>query len=169
AAALAATAAGALVSPAFFDTDYTTIPEAPGQMAKQISAAKFGLAQAIEIASKAGEGVASSAQMRFEKGAPSVEVMVYGGEKAWRVVVDGTSGEVASKVEIPRFPGDPVSGAWTEMPSGLKYYDLRVGTGEKPAGPETKVKVNYAGWITDGVKFDASADHGGPATFALGA
>jgi FKBP-type peptidyl-prolyl cis-trans isomerase len=30
------------------------------------------------------------------------------------------------------------------------------------------VQVNYTGWLLDGTKFDASADHGGPIEFAVG-
>ncbi len=53
-------------------------------------------------------------------------------------------------------------------PSGLKYDDLKVGT-----GPEAKagqaVSVHYTGWLTDGKKFDSSKDRGQPFQFALGA
>lgn len=52
----------------------------------------------------------------------------------------------------------------TETPSGLQYEVITMGTGEKP-GPDARVKVNYTGTLIDGRKFDASADHGGPAEF----
>lgn len=51
--------------------------------------------------------------------------------------------------------------------SGLKYYDVKVGTGPSPSVTDS-VTVNYVGTFPDGKKFDASADHGGPATFPLG-
>jgi peptidylprolyl isomerase len=44
--------------------------------------------------------------------------------------------------------------------SGLKYEDIVVGTGESPKMGETVV-VRYTGWLTDGTKFDSTADHGG--------
>lgn len=50
--------------------------------------------------------------------------------------------------------------------SGLKYYDIKVGTGATPKVTDT-VTVNYVGTLTNGKKFDASADHGGPASFPL--
>lgn len=51
--------------------------------------------------------------------------------------------------------------------SGLKYKDLEVGDGASPAMGDM-VEVNYVGTFEDGTKFDASADHGGPAEFRLG-
>jgi FKBP-type peptidyl-prolyl cis-trans isomerase FkpA len=50
--------------------------------------------------------------------------------------------------------------------SGLVYRALHEGTGEKPGAAST-VKVNYRGTFVDGKEFDASAKHGGPATFPL--
>ena len=50
--------------------------------------------------------------------------------------------------------------------SGLVFKSLKEGTGASPAATDV-VKVNYAGTMTDGKKFDASADHGGPIEFPL--
>jgi FKBP-type peptidyl-prolyl cis-trans isomerase FkpA len=50
--------------------------------------------------------------------------------------------------------------------SGLVYKSIKEGTGASPAATDV-VKVNYAGTLTDGKKFDASADHGGAITFPL--
>jgi FKBP-type peptidyl-prolyl cis-trans isomerase FkpA len=50
--------------------------------------------------------------------------------------------------------------------SGLVYRSLEEGKGEKPTAAST-VKVNYRGTFVDGKEFDASARHGGPATFPL--
>jgi peptidylprolyl isomerase len=85
----------------------------------------------------------------------------------WIVQVDGASGNVSSKEALPRFPGDPVEGEPLNTDSGLKYYDIVVGTGETPANPSTRVKVHYSGWLNDGTKFDSSVDRGQPATFGL--
>ena len=53
-----------------------------------------------------------------------------------------------------------------ETPSGLRYQDLKAGT-----GPEAKagdaVAVHYTGWLTDGTEFDSSVG-GEPLTFPLG-
>jgi len=150
------------------DKDYTNIPPAPEAMQAQIAASKISLGQAIDLATKSAGGQASSAEMHFIGGKPSIEVMVYGEGKANHVVVDGVSGET-TKTEVPafHFPGDAVQGAWTETPSGLKYAEIRAGTGEKPPGPTTRVKVHYTGWLLDGTKFDSSVDRGQPSDFPL--
>ena len=51
--------------------------------------------------------------------------------------------------------------------SGLKYVDIKVGTGPTPQ-PGQIVSVDYTGWLTNGTKFDSSHDHGKPYDFPLG-
>ncbi|MEP6961185.1 MAG: FKBP-type peptidyl-prolyl cis-trans isomerase [Acidobacteriota bacterium] len=51
-------------------------------------------------------------------------------------------------------------------PTGLVYRELKAGTGASPK-PTDKVKVNYRGALINGLEFDASAKHGGPAEFPL--
>jgi len=53
-----------------------------------------------------------------------------------------------------------------ELSDGLQYEVIRRGTGPLPDDTST-VKVNYTGYLLSGKKFDASADHGGAATFPL--
>ena len=53
---------------------------------------------------------------------------------------------------------------------GLQYEVVAATTkkdAKKPIASDT-VKVNYVGALTDGTVFDASANHGGPATFGVG-
>ncbi len=52
-------------------------------------------------------------------------------------------------------------------PSGLKYWDIKVGDGNMPPNSKTKVKVHYSGWLQDGTLFDSSVQRGQPATFGL--
>ena len=56
-------------------------------------------------------------------------------------------------------------------PSGLKYIDLKVGTGASPRTGQTVV-VNYTGWLYEngkkGAKFDSSLDRNEPFSFPLG-
>ena len=52
-------------------------------------------------------------------------------------------------------------------PSGLKYEDLKVGTGAEAKAGQT-VSVHYTGWLTDGRKFDSSVDRWQPFEFPLG-
>ena len=60
----------------------------------------------------------------------------------------------------------------TELPSGLKYTDEKVGTGAEAKRGE-KVTVHYTGWLyvdgKRGKKFDSSVDRGQPFTFKFGA
>ena len=52
-------------------------------------------------------------------------------------------------------------------PSGLKYEDLKVGTGASPKTGQ-RVTVHYTGTLKDGKKFDSSVDRGEPFTFVIG-
>lgn len=53
-------------------------------------------------------------------------------------------------------------------PSGLKYVDQVVGTGEIAVAGKT-ANVHYTGWLESGKKFDSSLDRGQPFSFPLGA
>lgn len=53
-------------------------------------------------------------------------------------------------------------------PSGLKYVDQAVGTGEVAVAGKT-VSVHYTGWLENGKKFDSSVDRGQAFSFPLGA
>ena len=56
----------------------------------------------------------------------------------------------------------------TATPSGLRYYDTKVGTGPSPQ-PGQSVSVQYTGTLLDGTKFDSTADHDNvPLSFNLG-
>lgn len=51
--------------------------------------------------------------------------------------------------------------------SGLKYQDLKEGTGGTAKAGDT-VEVHYTGWLTNGKKFDSSVDRKEPFVFPLG-
>jgi len=53
-----------------------------------------------------------------------------------------------------------------ELPSGLQYKVITMGTGKKPKAEQT-VTVNYAGTLLDGTEFDSSYKRGEPATFPV--
>jgi FKBP-type peptidyl-prolyl cis-trans isomerase len=143
--------------------DPTTIPPA----ASEVHALLKGLsplAKAIEAAQADTGGLAREATVGFDG---SVTVQVYSENAHHAVVVDGKTCAVRSKEAKSRFPGAATEGPWTELSSGLKYFDLVAGTGEQPAGPTTTVKVHYTGWLLDGTKFDSSVDRGQPIDFPL--
>ena len=56
-------------------------------------------------------------------------------------------------------------------PSGLKYIDVKAGTGAAPKTGQTCV-MHYTGWLYDGgkkgAKFDSSVDRGQPFEFKIG-
>ena len=52
-------------------------------------------------------------------------------------------------------------------PSGLRYEDIVVGTGESPQ-PGKQVVVHYTGTLEDGTKFDSSLDRNQPFEFQIG-
>ena len=58
-------------------------------------------------------------------------------------------------------------GKVVRLTDGLKYEDLKVGTGAQPKTGQVVV-VHYTGWLTDGTKFDSSVDRGRPFEFPLG-
>jgi len=61
-----------------------------------------------------------------------------------------------------------VEGKPTVTSDGLKIWDVKAGTGETAVGG-MDVTVLYTGWLTNGKKFDSTADHGNePFTFRLG-
>jgi FKBP-type peptidyl-prolyl cis-trans isomerase len=66
---------------------------------------------------------------------------------------------------VPVLPPDGAPPVTT--PTGLTYSVLAEGNGAKPE-PGNWVRVNYAGWFTDGQLFDASRNRGGTFGFTLG-
>jgi peptidylprolyl isomerase len=65
------------------------------------------------------------------------------------------------------YPGWATTGNITTTASGLKYIDLKVGSGAPPtAGRE--VTVHYSGYLTNGMKFDSSVDRNEALAFTLG-
>lgn len=67
--------------------------------------------------------------------------------------------------EAPQFSGIDQS-KYITTESGLKYYDVTVGTGETPTFEDAAV-MEYTGWRTDGCMFDTSYLNEGPVTRPL--
>jgi len=61
-----------------------------------------------------------------------------------------------------------VTGDGTKTPSGLQYWDIKIGTGAE-AHSGQHVRVDYTGWLTNGKKFDSSVGTGRPFEFLIGA
>lgn len=60
-----------------------------------------------------------------------------------------------------------MNGTPAQMPGGLQYIDVVVGSGDEARAGQN-VAVHYTGWLTTGQKFDSSRDRGQPFTFRLG-
>ena len=60
-----------------------------------------------------------------------------------------------------------VSGDGVKTPSGLQYWDIKVGTGEV-ASSGSRVKLHYTGWLDTGKKFDSTVEAHQPYSFTLG-
>ena len=74
-----------------------------------------------------------------------------------------TRAQVAPNTKAPtKVTGDGITTA-----SGLKYWEIKVGTGEV-AKDGDHVKVHYTGWLTSGKKFDSSVDAHQPFELTLG-
>jgi peptidylprolyl isomerase len=79
----------------------------------------------------------------------------------------GTTTGATKKKAAPAATGPTkVTGEPTKTPSGLEYWDIKVGTGPTAAAGQT-VQVHYTGWLTTGKKFDSSVG-GKPFEFKLG-
>jgi FKBP-type peptidyl-prolyl cis-trans isomerase FkpA len=60
-----------------------------------------------------------------------------------------------------------VTGEPKKTASGVKYWDIKVGTGAVATIGKTAT-VHYTGWLENGKKFDSSVDRGEPFSFTLG-
>jgi FKBP-type peptidyl-prolyl cis-trans isomerase len=79
------------------------------------------------------------------------------------VVAQTTKKSAAPNTNAPA----KVTGNGVRTPSGLVYWDIRVGTGGV-AREGSHVRVHYTGWLTNGKKFDSSVDAGKPFDFTIG-
>lgn len=62
---------------------------------------------------------------------------------------------------------DNAEGKQVTTASGLKYTDMKIGTGASPVAGK-QVTVHYTGTLEDGTKFDSSVDRGQPFQFTIG-
>lgn len=154
---------GAAALPLWTAEDYESLPPDAAALRAELDALGQSLGSAVAAAEKEVSGKALSASFATD----AFEVEVVTASDLHRVVVDAGDGSIRSKELVPRFPGESVSGEWTETASGLKYYDMVVGDGESPPSSSSTVSVHYTGYLTDGTVFDSSHKRGRPAEFPL--
>jgi FKBP-type peptidyl-prolyl cis-trans isomerase len=76
----------------------------------------------------------------------------------------GASGVLAQHAEP-----EPVQPVQIVLPSGVRYVDLKAGTGEEARDGKI-LEVHYTGWLKDGgTKFDSTQESTEPLTLRLGA
>ena len=133
-----------------------------------VTAPMLTLREALAKAAAATKGFAKTATFDLQATPPTATVMAYEGGKGHKVVLNAIDGSIIANDIMMRFPGEQSTLAVEELPDGLMYTDLKEGSGPQPQGPNSKVKVHYTGYLTDGTKFDSSVDRGQPAEFFLG-
>jgi FKBP-type peptidyl-prolyl cis-trans isomerase len=72
---------------------------------------------------------------------------------------------VLKPLPVPPFE-KPDEAKFQKTASGLLWQAVKEGEGEAPKGSD-RVKVHYAGWLTDGDLFDSSFGRGEPAEFPV--
>jgi FKBP-type peptidyl-prolyl cis-trans isomerase len=125
------------------------------------------IASAIEKASAVVKGAVRSVVFNMSAEPPTATVMIYLEHKQHKMVINALNGETVSNEAMGRFPGVATDKEVKETPSGLMYIELEEGGGPTPADMNSKVKVHYTGYLTDGTKFDSSYDRGAPTEFTL--
>lgn len=86
----------------------------------------------------------------------------------WAFWVLSATAAGASGVRAEPEPAKPQEPAEVVLPSGVRYVDLKPGTGEEAR--EGKIlEVHYTGRLEDGSKFDSTQDCAQPLTLRLGA
>jgi len=74
----------------------------------------------------------------------------------------------SGQVRRAQQPAVPPAAREVVTPSGVRYIDLKTGSGDEAACGKV-VEVHYTGWLEDGTKFESSRDRDKPFTFRLGA
>jgi len=100
---------------------------------------------------------------------PEFAIAQYGPKLQARAEAHAATAAVAEKGKSAAYRDTAAAEAGAvKTASGLVIKTIAPGQGASPK-PTDVVQVNYRGTLIDGTEFDASAKHGGPATFRLNA
>ncbi len=132
-----------------------------------IRMAKLGASEAAAAAVAKVPGKVGLLALDANAETPNWRVMVFAQGKAHQVVVNALDGSIVSDTLQPRFPGEATEAALQGTPGGLRWIVLQEGTGAQPKGADSRVKVNYSGYLVDGTLFDSNAKTGKPIEFPL--
>ena len=98
---------------------------------------------------------------------PEFDIAQYGPKLQARAEAQASITAAAEKAKSAAFRDSAAAEAGAvKTASGLVFKTVTPGSGGSPK-PTDVVQVNYRGTLMDGTEFDASAKHGGPATFQL--
>ena len=129
------------------------------QVARQVKALNLSPAE-VETLKKA-----FAASLAGQK--PEYVIEQYGPKLQARAEAQAATAAVAEKAKSAAFRDTAAAEAGAvKTASGLVFKSITSGKGASPK-PTDVVQVNYRGTLIDGTEFDASAKHGGPATFRL--
>jgi len=147
------------------DIDYSALPPSPSQIFMQARANAISLPRAVEIAEDACGGRVVGVEMRATGGGYVLDAVDR--ETRWSIVIDGKTGAVMSQNEVSSLPGEPVTGEWVTLPSGVRYATIAEGEGDALKGYGV-VTANYSGWLVDGTLFDTThKPNGRPLVYPL--
>lgn len=92
-----------------------------------------------------------------------------GGRPGGTLVFDVELFEIKKAPKPPETPSDVAAAPADaeKTASGLASKVISKGTGDKHPKADSRVKVHYSGWTTDGKLFDSSVARGEPITFGL--
>jgi len=93
----------------------------------------------------------------------SLTIITLAAAALWAQTATHTPSQAVPNTNAPT----KVTGDGVKTPSGLQYWDIKVGPGDE-AKDGSHVKVHYTGWLTTGKKFDSSVDAHRPFDFTIG-
>ena len=133
----------------------------------EVTMARLNSVEAAAAARRAVDGRIGLMSVDTASEPPVWRVMVFREGKAHKITVNAIDGSITGDEIQSRFPGESTDAPLQGEAGGLQWIVMREGTGEPPKGPDSRVKVNYSGYLVDGRMFDSNAKSGKPVEFPL--
>ena len=133
----------------------------------EVRMARLGASEAAAAATAKVPGKIGLLSLDAGVDPPTWRALVFAKGKANQVVVNAIDGSIVSETLQTRFPGETTEAPLQGASGGLQWIVMREGTGAQPKAPDSRVKVNYSGYLVDGSLFDSNAKTGKPIEFPL--